>query len=325
MFDRPLRLAAFAFVFLVTVSSLAAVQYPDRPIHMIVGFAPGGGTDIAARMIAQKLADALGQPVVVENHPGAGGTTGDAYAAKAPPDGYTIVMTASGPHAIAPGLYKKLDYDVFKDFEPIALVAQNQYVLVVNPSVPAKTLPELIAWAKAQKEPPTYSSAGIGTPAHLAGELLQSMADIKLLHVPYRGAAPALNGLMAGDVKMLFAEMSVVTPLLGSDKLRAIAVTGKTRAAQAPEIPTMDESGLKGYEALVWYGLLAPAKTPSAVIARLNTETNKILSIPEIKEHFAKLSVEVAPGTPQAFDTLIHHDVGQWADIIKNAGIQLQQ
>jgi tripartite-type tricarboxylate transporter receptor subunit TctC len=177
------RLAALAII-LAGAWPAAAQPYPNKPIHMIVGFAAGGGTDIAARMVAQKLSDALGQPVIIDNRPGAGGTTGNLAAAKASPDGYTLLMTANGPHAIAPSLYKSLPYDVFRDYAPIALVAENQYVLVVHPSVPANSVQELIAWARAQKEPPTYSSAGIGTPAHLAAELFASMAEVKLLHVP---------------------------------------------------------------------------------------------------------------------------------------------
>jgi tripartite-type tricarboxylate transporter receptor subunit TctC len=313
-----------ALVLSAGVLPSAAQQYPSRPVHVIVGFPPGGGTDIAARMIGQKLSDALGQPVVIENRPGAGGTIGNAAVAKAPADGYTLLMTAAGPHAIAPSLYAKLPYDVFRDYAPIALVAENQYVLLVHPSVPAKSLPELLAWIRAQKDPPTYASAGVGTPAHLAAALFASMAGVKLQHVPYRGAAPALNGLLGGDVKMLFSELSVAKPQLGTDKVRALAVTSLTRTPLAPDLPTLDEEGLKGYEALVWQGLLAPAGTPPEVIARVNAETVKILQMPDIKEHFAKLGVVVAPGSPQDFDAVIHRDVKKWADVIKEAGIPQQ-
>jgi tripartite-type tricarboxylate transporter receptor subunit TctC len=319
------RAALVALITLTAAALPAAAQnYPKQPVHIIVGFAAGGGTDIAARMIGQKLSDAIGQPVIIENRPGAGGTTGNGVVAKAAPDGYTLLMTAAGPHAIAPSLYKSLPYDVFRDYAPIALVAANQYVLLVHPSVPVKTVPELIAWAKAQKDPPTYSSAGIGTPAHLAAELFASMAGVKLLHVPYRGAAPALNGLLSGDVKILFSELSVASPHLGTDKVTALAVTSLGRSPLAPNLPTLDESGLKGYEALVWQGLLAPANTPAEIVNKLNAETQKILSMPDIKEKFANLGVVVAPGTPQDFDAVIRRDVAKWAKVIKEAGIEPQ-
>lgn len=323
MFCTMTRFAALA-IMLAGAWPAAAQPFPNKPIHMIVGFAAGGGTDIAARMVAQKLSDALGQPVIIDNRPGAGGTTGNLAAAKASPDGYTLLMTANGPHAIAPSLYKSLPYDVFRDYAPIALVAENQYVLVVHPSVPANSVQELIAWARAQKEPPTYSSAGIGTPAHLAAELFASMAEVKLLHVPYRGSAPALSGLLSGDVKILFSEFSVAMPHLGTDKLKALAMTSLARSPLAPTLPTLDESGLKGYEALVWYGLLAPAATPPDIIARMNAETVKVLKMPDIVDRFAKLGVVVAPGTPQAFDAVIRRDVAKWAKVIKDAGIEPQ-
>lgn len=302
----------------------SAQQYPNQPIHMIVGFAAGGGTDIAARIVGQKLSEALGQPVIIENRPGAGGTTGNQVAAKAAPDGYTLLMTANGPHAIAPSLYKALPYDVFQDYAPISMVSINQYVLLVHPSVPANSVAELITWIGAQKEPPTYSTAGIGTPAHLAAELFASMANVKLLHVPYRGSAPALSGLMGGDVKILFSDLSVAMPQLGSDKVKALAMTSLERSQLAPTLPTLDESGLKGYEALVWAGLLAPAKTPPAIIARLNGELVKILAMPDVKERFAKLGSVVAPGTPQEFDAVIRRDVDKWAKVVKGAGIEPQ-
>jgi len=299
-----------------------AQPYPNRPIRMIVGFAPGGGVDIAARVVAQKLAEGLGQSVVVENRPGAGGTIGDTAAAKSPPDGYTLLMTANGPHAIAPSLYGNLQYDIFRDFAAITLVNANQYVLVVNPSVPAKSVAELLAWLKAQGEPQTYSSAGNGTPAHLAAELFASMAGVKLQHVPYRGAAPALTGLMSGDVKLLFSDLSVVAPHLKEGKIRALAITSLKRSPLMPDLPTLDESGLKGYEAQVWQGLLAPAGTPPDIIARLNAETVRILNMPEVREKFAVFGSTVAPGTPAEFDAEIHREFDKWSKVIKDAGIK---
>lgn len=314
----------FAAALLAGAPTAEAQPWPTKPVRVIVGFAAGGGTDIAARMIGQKLSDALGQPVVIENRPGAGGTTGNLVVAKSPADGYTLLMTAAGPHAIAPSLYPNLQYDVFRDYAPIALVAENQYVLLVHPSVPANSVQELIAWARAQTNPPTYSSAGNGTPAHLAAELFASMAGVKLQHVPYRGAAPALNGLLSGDVHLLFSEISVAMPHLGSDKVKALAVTSLARTPLAPALPTLDESGLKGYEALVWQGLLAPAGTPPEIIRRVNAETVAILSLAEIKERFATLGVVVSPGSPQDFGAVIRRDVDKWAKVIKDAGIKAE-
>jgi tripartite-type tricarboxylate transporter receptor subunit TctC len=301
-----------------------AQPYPNKPIRMIVGFAPGGGADIAARLVGQKLAEALGQPVVIENRPGAGGTLGNTAAAKAAPDGYTLLMTASGPHAIAPSLYANLQYDVLRDFAPITLVNANQYILAVHPSVPAKSVPELLAWLKQQGEPQTYASAGNGTPAHLAAELFAAMAGVRLQHVPYRGAAPALTGLMSGDVKLLFSDMAVVLPHLKENKVRALAITSLKRSALAPDLPTLDESGLKGYEALVWQGLLAPAGTPAEIIARLNAESVRILDLPEVKERFVSLGASVEPGTPDAFAAVIRRDVDKWAKVIKDANVKAE-
>jgi len=311
-----------AVFFLTGLLSATAAEYPDRAIHMIVGFAAGGGTDIAARIVAQKLSDAVGQPVIVDNRPGAGGTIGDAAAAKAAPDGYTLLMTANGPHAIAPSLFKSLPYDVSRDFAAISLVSVNQYVLLVHPSVPVTSVAELVTWIRAQKEPPAYSSAGVGTPAHLAAELFAAMAGAKLLHVPYSGSGPALNGLMAGDVKILFSDLSVAMPQLPSGRVKALAVTSLARSPLIPDLPTLDESGLKGYEALVWAGLLAPAKTSSAIIARLNAEMVKILSMPDVQERLNRLGSIAAPGSPRDFDARIRSDVAKWASVIADAGIE---
>jgi len=311
-----------AVFFLTGLLSATAAEYPERAIHMIVGFAAGGGTDIAARIVAQKLSDAVGQPVIVDNRPGAGGTIGDAAAAKAAPDGYTLLMTANGPHAIAPSLFKSLPYDVSRDFAAISLVSVNQYVLLVHPSVPVTSVAELVTWIRAQKEPPAYSSAGVGTPAHLAAELFAAMAGAKLLHVPYSGSGPALNGLMAGDVKILFSDLSVAMPQLPSGRVKALAVTSLARSPLIPDLPTLDESGLKGYEALVWAGLLAPAKTSSAIIARLNAEMVKILSMPDVQERLNRLGSIAAPGSPRDFDARIQSDVAKWASVIADAGIE---
>jgi tripartite-type tricarboxylate transporter receptor subunit TctC len=301
-----------------------AQPYPNKSIRVIVGFAPSGGTDIAARILARKLADQMGQTIVVDNRPGAGGTIGNALAAAAPPDGYTLLMTANGPHVIAPSLYKSLPYDIFKDYSAISLVCANPYVLVVQPAVPAGSVKELIAWLKANPSRGTYSSAGNGTPAHLAGELFKSMAGVNITHVPYKGAAPALAALMGGEVNVLFSEMIAVTPQLKSGKIRALAVTTAARSAFVPDLPTISEAGLAGYDVYVWYGLLAPAGTPKPVIARLNAEVVAALNNPDIKEQYTRSGSTAASSTPAAFDAVIKRDHATWARVIKDAGIKLE-
>jgi tripartite-type tricarboxylate transporter receptor subunit TctC len=319
-----LMAAAMSAVAALGAIAADAQTFPDKPIRMVVGFAPGGGADIAARLVGQKLGEALGQPVVIDNRPGAGGTIGTTAVAKAAPDGYTLLMQASGPHAIAPALYASLQYDVMRDFAPISLVNVNQYVLAVHPLVAAVSVSELLAWLKSRPAPETYASAGNGTPAHLAAELFAAMAGVKLLHVPYRGAAPALTGLMGGEVKLLFSEMSVALPHLKEGKIRPLAITSLARSPLAPDLPTLNESGLPGYEALVWQGLLAPAGTSAEIVARLNAETVRILNQSEVKKKFASLAATVAPGTPAEFAAVIKRDLDKWTKVIKDANIKAE-
>ncbi len=300
-----------------------AQAYPHKPIRVIVGFAPGGGTDIAARTLGQKLSEAFGQQIVVDNRPGAGGTIGDALAAKAPADGYTLLMTANGPHAIAPSLYASLPYDIFRDYASISLVANGPYVLLVHPSVPATSVRELISWLRAKPGQATYSSAGNGTPAHLSAELFKSQAGVSMTHVPYKGAAPALTDLIAGQVNVLFSDMPVAAPHLKGGKVRALAVTTAVRSPLVPELPTIGETGLAGYEASVWYGLLAPAGTPRAAIGRLNQEVVRALSAQDVKDRFSALGSTAAPTTPAEFDAVIKRDYDKWARVIREAHIKL--
>jgi len=301
-----------------------AQAYPTKSIRVIVGFAPSGGTDIAARTLSQKLAETLGQSIVIDNRPGAGGTIGNALAATAPPDGYTLLMTANGPHAIAPSLYASLPYDIFKDYASISLVATNPYVLLVHPSLPATSVKEFIAWLKANPNQANFSSAGNGTPAHLAGELFKAMASVSMTHVPYKGAAPALTGLMGGQVNVLFSEMLTAAPHLKSGKVRALAVTTSTRTAFLPDLPTISETGLAGYDVSVWYGLLAPAGTPKVIIARLNSEVVHALQTQDVKERFSSMGSTASSSTPAEFDALIKRDYEKWARVIKSAGIKLE-
>jgi tripartite-type tricarboxylate transporter receptor subunit TctC len=236
----------------VQASTARAQSYPAKPIRVIVGFAAGGGTDIASRAVAMPLSEAVGQSIVVDNRPGAGGTIGNALAAKATADGYTLLMTANGPHVIAPSLYKSLQYDVFRDYAPISMVATGPYVLLVHPSVTANSVSELMAWLARRSAPAKYASAGQGTPAHLAAELFRAAAKANLTHVPYKGAAPALTALLGNEVEILFSDMPVAAPHLKGGRARALAVTTSTRSALAPDLPTVAETGVLGYEASVW-------------------------------------------------------------------------
>ena len=301
-----------------------AQTYPNKPVRVIVGFAAGGGTDIASRTVAGPLSEALGQSIVIDNRPGAGGTIGNTLAAKATADGYTLLMTANGPHVIAPSLYASLPYDVFRDYAPITMVASSPYVLMVHPSVSANSVSELMAWLVKRSVPAKYSSAGQGTPAHLAGELFRAAAKAHLTHVPYKGAAPAMTALLGGEVEMMFCDMPVAAPHLNGGRVRALAVTSPTRSALAPDLPTVAEAGMRGYEASSWYGLLAPAGTPEAVIKRLNLETLRILERKAVRERFASLGSTVASGTPHEFSQTIRRDFERWAKVIKDASIKIE-
>lgn len=302
---------------------LFAQPYPNKPVRVIVGFAAGGGTDIASRAVATPLSESLRQSIVVDNRPGAGGTLGNALAAKAPADGYTLLMTANGPHVIAPSLYKSLAYDVFRDYAPVSTVATGPYVLLVHPSVAANSVGELIAWLSKRTIPAKYSSAGQGTPAHLAAELFRAAAKAELTHVPYKGAAPALTALLGNEVEILFSDMSVAAPHLKGGRVRALAVTTPNRSALTPDLPTVAEAGVRGYEASVWYGLLAPAGTPEAVVARLNTELVNILDRKDVRDRFASLGSTAASSTPRDFAAMIRRDYDRWAKVIKDAAIKL--
>ncbi|MEQ1775874.1 MAG: tripartite tricarboxylate transporter substrate binding protein [Burkholderiales bacterium] len=314
---------AVAALLCMPVSEGLAQSYPSKPIRVIVGFAAGGGTDIASRAVAGPLSEALGQSIVVDNRPGAGGTIGNTLGAKATADGYTLLMTANGPHVIAPSLYQSLTYDVFRDYAPISMVATSPYVLLVHPAVGAHSVSELMVWLGKRSAPAKYSSAGQGTPAHLAGELFRAAAKTNLTHVPYKGAAPALTALLGGEVEMMFCDMPVAAPHLKGGRVRALAVSTPSRSALVPDLPTVSEAGVPGYEASSWYGLLAPAGTPDAVIKRLNVEIVRILDRKDIRDRFASLGSAAASSTPREFSTLIRRDFERWAKVIKDAGIKL--
>lgn len=301
--------------------SALAQDYPYRPVRMVVGFVPGGGPDIVARLVGPRLAEGLGQQVVVDNRPGAGGSIGEDIVAKATPDGYTILMCASSI-AINPSLYKKLPYDPARDLAPVSLVGISAQVLVVNPVLPAKSIRELVTLARSKQRRLTFASSGKGAGSHLAGELFKSMAGIDMVHVPYKGSAPGLLAVLSGEVSMMFAPSASALPYVRAGKLRALGITTAKRSAAAPEIPTIAEAGVPGYDAFPWYGILAPAGTPKPVITRLNAEIVKIVRLPDIKERFANLGVEPVSHAPAEFAAYIKAETTKWAKVVREANIR---
>ena len=300
-----------------------AQQYPNKPIRLIVPFAPGGGTDITGRAIAMKLTDALGQTVVVDNRSGANGTIGADIAAKAPPDGYTLSMISSS-HSVNPSIMKKLPYDLVTDLAPITQATTQPYALIVHPSVAAKSVKELIALAKAKPNSLNYGSSGTGGLSHLSGALLCSMTGITMTHIPYKGGSPALTDLVGGQIQLLFSTILQAQSQLKGGRVRALAVTTAKRSAGAPELPTMHEAGVTGYEVAGWYGMVAPLKTPAAIIARLNTEAVKALRAPDIKDKLAADGSEPVGSSAEAFGQHIKTEVAKWNKLVKDAGIRAE-
>jgi len=300
--------------------SASAQAYPTKPVKFVVAYPPGGPTDILARLLSPKLQTALGQPFVVESRPGAGGNVGTDFVAKSPADGYTILLTASGPLAINVTLYKKLPYDPLKDLTPVIHVASVPLVLVVHPSVPAKSVHELIALLKSKPEGYSFASAGNGTPQHLSAELFKTMADVKMVHVPYRGSAPAINDLVGGQVPIAFESMVAVLPQIKGGRLRALATTGPQRSSLLPDVPSVAEAGLPGYESIAWYGVVAPGGTSKAIVDRLNSEITKALDTPELKQRLAELGSAPVHGTPEQFGAFIKSETARWGKVVKESG-----
>ncbi len=303
------------------IAPVAAQTYPARPIKIIVPTPAGGPVDTVARVVANGLTKTLGQSVVVDNRPGAGNTIGSKEAALADPDGYTLHYSSASGLVIAPMLQKNAGYDPIASFEPIALVAQSTTILVVHPSLPVKTVQELVAYAKANPGKVNFSSGGIGVLPHLMGEWFKSAAKIDVVHVPYRGGAPSINGLVAGDVQYTFEGTGVLMPLIQAGKLRALATPSKTRIPQMPELPTMIESGFPGFWSTSWTGLLAPAKTPRPIIAKLNAAVNEAARTPEFRDALAKLSTDVVGGPPEELSAMIKDDLGKWGPIVKSLNL----
>jgi tripartite-type tricarboxylate transporter receptor subunit TctC len=324
----PLSRLVLAFAAAVALAAHAggacAQAYPTKPVRMVVGFPPGGGTDILARIVAQKLADAWGQQVIVENRPGASATIGASVVAKAAPDGYTLAMGQLTPNAIAPALYPKLPYDALKDFVPITLVGTSPNILVVNPAVPAKTLAELVAYAKARPGRLTYASSGPGSLQHIAAELFKSMAGVDLVHVPFKGSGQAIVDLVAGQVDMNFDSIPPTIQHIKSGKLRALAVTSARRASAFADVPTIAESGYPGYDLTTWWGLFAPAGTPEDVLERVHADAGAALRNPEVRERFAGLSVDPGGGSRADFAGYVREEVAKYARIVKQLGIKVE-
>ena len=301
-----------------------AADYPHRPIRFVVPYPPSGAADIVARILAQKLGDALGATVVVDNRAGAGGNLGTDLVAKAAPDGYTLLMGNVGPLAINVSLSKRLPFDPLKDLAPVSFMVVYPNVLVVNPALPAKSVSELIALAKARPGQLSYGSAGTGSSTHLAAELFKSMAGIEMAHVPYKGGGQAVVDVISGQVQLYFSSMLGALPHLKSGKLRALAVTGSKRSRAAPELPTIAESGFPGYEANNWLGLMVPAGTPAAIIMRLNREIVKIFAQPDMLERLAAQGGEPETGSPEKFAEYIRSEIRKWAKVVKSSGAQVE-
>jgi tripartite-type tricarboxylate transporter receptor subunit TctC len=315
-----MKVKAFTLAALAMAASGAMAQtYPDKPIHIVVTFTTGGAPDIIARLLGEKLTAAWGQPTIIDNKPGAGGNPGADSVAKAAPDGYTVVVGTVGTHSINGALYKKMPYDMVKDFTPITLLATTPNLLVVNNDVPAKNVKELIAHGKKDGKL-TFASSGAGTSIHVSGELFKSMTGMPMEHIPYKGRAGAIPDLLGGRVTMMFDNMPSSLPLVKEGKLRALGVTSAKRSAAAPDIPTIAEQGLPGFEAVSWFALFGPANMPKAVTDKLSAEVNKIMKSPEITKKLAEIGLESAPGTPAELAAYQQREIAKWAKVVKDSG-----
>lgn len=321
MISTRSTVAVFSML-LVACTAFAQGNYPEKSVRILVGFTPGVAPDVAARLVAEKLGEALAKPVVVENVTGAGGNIGAARVAQAAPDGYTLGMVGNGSLIFSPSMYDKLDFDPVKSFAPISQIFVAANLLVVPADSPAKTLPELVALARAQPGKLTYAHAGAGTSQHLAAELFKSMAKLDIQPIAYRGTTVLLPDLLAGRVSLSFGNIVNVLPLVRDGKLRAFAVTSARRSGLAPDLPTMAESGYPGFEAVPWFGLMAPAGTPAAIVDRLHRETAKIMALPDVRKKLNDIGADVIGGTPAELAAAIEREIPQWAKVIRQAGIK---
>jgi tripartite-type tricarboxylate transporter receptor subunit TctC len=319
---RAFSLFPFAFSLCGVIGADAAIaqQYPAKPVRLIVPFAPSGPTDIMSRAISERITPRLGQQLVVDNRPGAGGGIGSELAARSAPDGYTMLLGHIGTHAINVSLYPKLGYDPVKDFAPITMIATLPLGLWVNASVPVHSVKELVVLAKAKPGSINFGSAGSGGPTHMAGEMLKSMAHIDIIHVPYKGNAASLTDLVAGRIQMMFSNLLTAGPQARAGKLRGIAISSAKRSPQAPELPTIAESGVPGYDITPWYGVLFPAGTPRAIVSRMNREIGAVLTTPEIVERFRSQGIDLVTSTPEEFGALIKSEIPKWRKVVKESG-----
>ena len=314
-------LAALCAVLLVALPA-AAQEYPAKPVRIIIGFSPGGATDLVARLMAPKYSSALKQPFIVDNRPGANGVIGSDLAAKAAPDGYVIHLATIGSLVLSPAT-GKVPYDPLKDFAPISQAVALQNIFIAHPTLPVRTLKDLVALAKARPGALNFASSGTASPGHLAGELLKNMTGIKLVHVPYKGGGPAMIDLLAGHVELFVAVISTAVPQVKAGKVRALAVTGTKRASALPDVPTVAETGLKDYEATNWYGYVAPAATPRAIVERLHKATVAVLEMPDVKQALLDQGIETAASTPEQFAAYIRSETAKWTRVIRAAGVKV--
>jgi tripartite-type tricarboxylate transporter receptor subunit TctC len=321
---RRLICAGAGLLALLCALGPARADYPERPVTIVVGFPPGGPSDVLARVIAKKLGELLGQPFVVDNRPGAGGNVAGEVVAHAEPDGYTLLMGNNSILATNASLYTKIDFDPVKDFSPISLIGSQANILVVNPNVPAHTMGELIDLAKANPGKLNFASSGFGAAAHLAGELFKTMAQIDIVHVPYKGAGPALEDVISGQDQMMFATAASVVGMIKSGQVRALAVTTLKRTAILPDIPTVDELGLKGFEATTWHGLVAPDGTPKDIVATLHRAVVAALNDADVRHSLNELGVDIVGDTPEEFSAYIQAEIPKWAAVIKASGAAAQ-
>jgi len=320
-----------ALVAVATASPIAAAQdatavvnYPTKPIRLVITYPPGGNTDLVGRAVAQKLTEAWGQQVVVDNRGGAGGVLGTVIAKQAPADGYTLLLGTSAGMVLNPLLMSKVPYDAFQDFAPVSLVIINPQLLVVHPALPASNVQEFIALAKAKPGHLNFGSSGVGTPNHLGGEMLKAMAGINIVHVPYKGGAASITDLIAGQVQLVFSSAPSVVPHVRTGRLKALAVGSAKRTSALPNVPTVAESGVPGYEYTTWYGIFAPARTPTPIIARLNAEIVRMLAEPQMSQRFQSQGGDPASSTPAALTAYMREETARWTRVIKTAGIKIE-
>jgi tripartite-type tricarboxylate transporter receptor subunit TctC len=326
----PLRLFGAALVMAAASASVdaatagAAPAYPTKPIRFVVPFAPGGSTDTLGRVLGQKLAESMGQQVVIDNRTGANGNIGMEIVAKAPPDGHTIVLGYIANVAIGPSLYEKLPFDPVKDYEHVTLIATSPNVLVAHPSLKASNMKELIALAKTQPGKLSYASAGVASVGHLTGEYINQLAGIRMTHIAYKGSGQAVTDLLGGHIQLMYSGFSSTLPHIKSGKLRAIAQTGEKRSPALPDVPTIAEQGFPKFEATAWYGVHAPAKTPRPIVNRLNVEIVKALKLPDVRERLSSLGFEIAGSTPEAYASYIKTEITKWAKVVKASGAKAE-